>query len=138
MMRQRRMTDSLYFSMKSFSIFLLFCPFLFILFFVVISTFLPLHVLFPYDEVECPEDGKFRLVCASCSCLLRRVVSCVDLNRKLRSLFVVFLFIWCVFSHLFSFCFVLFFFTHTLILLLYIPTSLSVVRQIRWMYSPLR
>lgn len=82
-----------------------------------ICTFLFLHVLFPLDEVESPEDGKFRLVCASGSCLLRRVVS-----KKLSSLSLflnVLLFCPVFFLHLVSF-------THTLIPLFYIQTNLLI------------
>lgn len=42
-------------------------------FFFFYNVCLPFHVLFSHDGVECQEDGKFRSVCASCPCLLRRV-----------------------------------------------------------------
>lgn len=39
----------------------------------IFNTYLPLPCFLSHDEVECPENGKFRLVCASCSCLLWRI-----------------------------------------------------------------
>lgn len=83
-------------------------------FFVVISAFLSLHVLFPLGEVECPEDGKFRLVCASCSCLLQ---SCAMFWFQLKTqlsvlMFVVFFSVLCFPSS--SVLLLIFFFLHSL------------------------
>jgi len=92
--------------------------FIHLIFISFIPAFFFHHVLFSLGEVECPEDGKFRSVCASCSCLLLRVVVlCSLLKMKLFPCVwsIIIILVVEFFLHLFSliFFFSFFFFPHS-------------------------